>query len=195
MTDADERVLAAAAAAGDERAFGRLMRRHKDRLFRIIRRLTNDDDATLEILQDSFVAMWRAIGRFDPERPFLAWATRITINKARDWRRRERVRQAIRLFLPVETAARQPDLAPLADQQLAATRDMDRIAAALVQVPLHLREPLVLTAIDGMSYAEAAEVLGITRKAVETRIARARSQLARSCPDLALQSKPDASLD
>lgn len=188
MTDPDEVALAAAAAGGDERAFGQLMRRYKERLFRIIRRLTGDDEAALDVLQESFVAMWRAIGRLDPERPFLAWATRITINKARDWRRRERVRQAIRMFLPVEAAARQPDTAPLADRKLAATRDADRVAVALAQVPAHLREALVLTAIEGMSYAEAADVLGITRKAVETRIARARAMLVHLCPDLASQS-------
>ena len=195
MTDANEWALAAAAASGDERAFGQLMRQHKERLFRIVRRLTNDDEAAMDVLQDSFVAMWRAIGRLDPQRPFLAWATRIAINKARDWRRRERVRQAIRLFLPVEAAARQPDTGPLADQQLAAARDVDRVAAALAQVPAHLREPLVLTAIDGMSYVETAEVLGITRKAVETRIARARGLLARLCPDLVSHPEPDAGTD
>lgn len=195
MIDSDERALAAAAAGGDERAFGQLMRRHKERLFRIIRRLTADDEAALDVLQDSFVAMWRAIGRLDPERPFLAWATRIAINKARDWRRRERVRQAIRLFLPVEAAARQPDTAPLADQQIAAANDARSVDLALAQVPAHLREPLVLTAIDGLSYAEAADVLGISRKAVETRIARARALLARLCPDLASTGEGRSGVD
>ena len=185
MTDTDERALAAAAAGGSERAFSELMRRHKDRLFRIIRRLVSDEDAALEVLQDSFVAMWRSIGRLDPHRPFLAWATRIAINKSRDWRRRENVRRAIRAFLPVDTAAQQADPAPLADEQVAAARDVQRVAAALAEVPVHLREPLVLTAIDGLSYAEAADVLGISRKAVETRIARARAHLSRLCPDLA----------
>lgn len=195
MTDVNEHALAAAAVGGDERAFGQLMRHHKERLFRIIRRMTGDDDAALDVLQDSFVAMWRAIGRLDPERPFLAWATRIAINKARDWRRRERVRRAIRQFLPVAAAAHQSDDRPLPDQQFAASRDADRVAAALDQVPAHLREPLVLTAIEGMSYAQTAEVLGISRKAVETRIARARQALARLCPDLASHPEADAGAD
>lgn len=192
MNDADERILATAAAGGDQRAFGQLMRLHKDRLFRIVRRLTDDDDVALDVLQDGFVAMWLAIARLDPERPFLAWATRIAVNKARDWRRRERVRRAIRQFLPMEAAARQRDSGPLADQQIGASRDADRVAAALTQVPAHLREPLVLTAIEGMSYSEAAEVLGITRKTVETRIARARAALAKLCPDLASQPESHA---
>ena len=77
MTADTDEALVRRAAAGDEPAFGQLMRRHKEGLYRFLRRLTGDPEEAHDLLQDSFVAIWRNLGSFDADRPFLPWAQRI----------------------------------------------------------------------------------------------------------------------
>src|SRR6185503_12850205 len=80
--------------------------------------------------------------------------------------------------LPAEAVAQVPDTAALADAVQIGGEAMRRLAAALAALPAKLREPLVLTALQGLSQKEAAEVLGVTPKVVEMRAYRARKQLA-----------------
>ena len=176
---ASDAELTARAAAGDEPAFTALMRRHKDRLYRVIRHYVGDGDEAYDLLQESFVAAWRALARYDPARPFPAWLTQIAITKCRDWSRRRAVRRLIRPLWPANDAEAEsvpdPEASPetlTADRQ--ALRDLDRAIAAL---PPKLKEPLILTALDGLSHAEAAAILGTTAKAIEVRVYRARAAL------------------
>lgn len=171
-------VLAGRAAAGDEPAFGTLMRRHKDRIYRTLRRLTGDADEAYDLTQESFVSAWRHIARFDPERPFLPWVQRIAVNKARDAARRRAVRQFLLGSAPDGARLQVADPAPLPDAQAADRQALARLDRAIAELPFALRAPLVLTAIDGLSQAEAGAQLGISAKAVETKVARARRQLA-----------------
>jgi len=65
--------LATRAAAGDQRAYGELVRRHKDGLLRILRRYAGSPDEAYEAAQEAFIAAWSALARYDPARPFSAW--------------------------------------------------------------------------------------------------------------------------
>ncbi len=177
MIPADEQALARAAAGGDTAAFTRLVGLHKGRLFQIIRRMTGSDDVAIDLLQDVFANLWRARARFDDRHSFGAWATRAAINRVRDWRRRQRVRQLVAGWLPLADAPDPPDPAPLPDASAADRQRLGAVAAAIARLPASLSAPLLLTSIEGMSHGEAATVLGITRKAVELRIARARRQI------------------
>lgn len=178
MTGDSDEALVRRAAAGDEPAFGQLMRRHKQGLYRFLRRLTGDSEEAHDLLQDSFVAIWRNLGRFDIDRPFLPWAQRIALNKVRDAARR----RAVRRFLlgpsrdgeMLEVA----DTAALPDTKVADRQDLARLDRAIADLPFALRAPLVLTAIEGLSQAEAGAQLGISAKAVETKVARARRILS-----------------
>lgn len=172
--DAD---LARAAVTGDEAAFGKLMRRHKEPLFRVLRRMTGDADEAYDLLQESFVAAWRALRRYDPARPFAGWMRTIALNKARDWGRRRAVRRMIATVLPGERALDVADPAPSPETAAGDAQALARLDAAIARLPLTLRSPLVLTVFDGMSQADAAQQLGISEKAVETRVRRARQTL------------------
>lgn len=181
MTPDDEAdaTLAGHAAGGDEPAFGQLMRRHKEPLFRLLRRLTGDPEEAYDLLQETFVASWRALGRYDPGRPFAGWVRQIALNKARDWKRRRRVRRLVATIVPglrdaVELVA---DSAPSPEVAAADAQALRRLDLAIAALPAALKEPLVLTAFDGLSQVVAAELLGITEKAVETRVRRARQRL------------------
>lgn len=180
-------VLASRAAEGDERAFADLVRRHKMALYRLLRRYTGDADEAYEAAHEAFIAAWIAIRRYDPERSFLAWLRTIAINKARDRGRRIAFR---RLLFGVDGfdqsgALAEPDPASLADQTVIAGQDGARLDKAIAALPVQLREALLLTAFDGWSQQEAGDILGVSAKAIETRVHRARKTLAQTLdPDL-----------
>jgi len=74
------------------------MARHKGWLYQFIRRYVADRDDAYDVLQESFVSAWGALGRFDPERPLEAWLRRIALNKCRDRARRSAVRRRRRIL-------------------------------------------------------------------------------------------------
>ena len=63
------------------------------------------------------------------------------------------------------------------DDSAADRQELDRVTRAISTLPANLKEPLVLRTIEGLNQAETAEVLGISQKAVETRLYRARARL------------------
>ena len=108
-SDAD---LATAAAAGDDRAYSNLVTRHKNGLYRLLRRYLGNDDEAYEAVQEAFIAAWSALARYDPARPFGAWLRTIAINKARDRGRRIAVRRLIFGNQPFEDSAAQSSVDP-----------------------------------------------------------------------------------
>jgi len=171
--------LAVAARAGDQAAFAALMRRHKAWLYQFIRRYIADRDDAYDILQESFVSTWGALARYDPERPFEAWLRRIALNKCRDRARRNAVRRAaLRMLGLGDSTHNDQNTAPSADTSTRVGHALQRLEAAIAQLPRNLKEPLVLTMLEGLSHKTAGEILGINAKAVETRVYRAKRQLA-----------------
>ena len=175
-TDSD---IVRRARAGDQRAFAQLMARHKHWVYRFVRRYVGDADEAYDVVQDAFVAAMSNLHRYDPARPFDAWLRRIALNKCRDRARREAVRRAFGLSRkgPEETEA-VADPAAGADQTLASSVALQALNRAIAALPAALKEPLVLTVLEGMSQKDAGALLGLTAKAVEVRVYRAKRQLA-----------------
>lgn len=169
--------LAIAAARGERQAFSELMTRHQVAIHRLVSRFVRDENAA-DVTQDAFVAAWRNLSRFDPSQRFDVWLRAIALNKCRDHARRA----AVRRFISVDFAQAPSDFADdgMTDPE-AATQDRQTLALlgrAIRALPTSLREPLVLTALEGLSQAEAGAVLGVSAKSIETRIYRARRKLA-----------------
>ncbi len=182
--EASDTVLARLAAAGDDQAFERLVRRHKEGVYRLLRRYTADPEEAYEAAHEAFIAAWKALGRYDPGRPFLPWLQTIAINKARDRGRRLVVRrflfggaglddEAMSVVDPSESAVQ-----TAMDHQLA--RRLDKIIG---QLPAAMKEALLLTAFEGYSQDEAGRMLGVSAKTIETRVYRARKLLAQRLDD------------
>jgi len=171
--------LPARAAAGDRAAFSDLMRQTKAALFRFIRRYVGDEQDAHDLLQESYAAAWLSLWRYDPSRPFEAWLRTIALNKCRDWSRRRFVRRLVRgtTDLSSPEALSVPDGTERADEQIERAGKLARLNEEINLLAPHLKAPLLLTAIEGRSQSDAAEILGISIKAVETRIARARRRL------------------
>lgn len=179
----DDAALVKAALGGDDVAFSGLMSRHKDGLYRFIRRYVGDADEALDLMQDTFVASWLALDRFDTARPFPAWLRRIALNKCRDWSRRRQVRRfffgAVSLdrVQPIPADTEEVPQEPRLDERLTA------LEAAIAGLPIALKEPLLLTVFENFSHQEAAALLGISAKAVETRVYRAKQRLRDALAD------------
>jgi len=189
LSAATEGELAALTLAGRQAAFAEIMRRHRDPIFRLVQAHLGSADDALDVVQESFVAAFVHLRRYDGARPMRAWLSRIAINKARDFRRKAAVRRLLRNgFAEAETQLLSlADDRPSADQEYDGRAQLQRIGAAISNLPHKLKEPLLLRAIEGLSQSETAMTLRISEKAVETRIRRARIKL-REALDITEQS-------
>lgn len=174
----DDAALVGAAIAGIESAFTEIMRRHKGTAYRFIRRYVGDHDEAHDLLQETFVSAWSALSGFDVNQPLSAWLRRIALNKCRDWSRRRKVRAFFYDAKSIETSARALS-APVQSEDREREAMLSALDAALAALPRTLKEPLLLTVFEGLSHKEAANLLHVSPKAIETRIYRARQILAR----------------
>lgn len=180
-----DRRLAAAAQAGDRAAFERLILRHKQPLYRLVRRYVGDADDAYDVLQDCFVAAWLALGRFDTRQAFSPWLRAIAINKCRDHGRRRIVRRRFWLLLSqANDFAANAAMEDVGQHDDIETVRLRRLDEAIGSLPRWYKEPLLLTMISGLTHAQAARQLKTTTKAVEMRIRRAKARLRDALSDL-----------
>jgi len=171
--------LACRARAGDRMAFNRLMQRHAPRLVNFLERQLGSRSDADDVAQNTFIAIHRNLHRFDETRAFVTWMFVIARNKAKDHHRRRAVRNWIGLEEPSVPAP----VDPTTPERIVADRDeLARVNAAIRAMPEGLRTPLLLSVIDGMSHAEIGSVMGLSEKAAEVRVYRARRRLRDSFP-------------
>jgi len=163
---------------GDSRAFDDLFRRHREAAYRIAYRLLGNAEDALDVVQESFIHVLRGIGSFRGQSSFRTWLFRIVTHAALDRRRCRAVRSAASL-----DAESSPEPAATGERRRsptdeAAAADLkEAIDKALMNVSEKNRVALVLYALEGMSYQEVAEVLGISIGTVMSRIFNARQRL------------------
>ena len=177
-----DEALAARAAAGDDSAFETIVRRYQARIYRLACRLTSDTDAP-DVLQETFLQVYRHLPSFRGESQFGTWLYRIASNAAL-MHRRARMRRAtasLETFLPrfdnhglhaatpaeLQVAARADELL---DRQLLAQKAREAIA----RLPDLYREAFVLRDLEEMSTADVARMLGVEPATVRQRVHRAR---------------------
>lgn len=161
--------------AGDEAAWAAFVRRWDKPLRAYLYRLGGDTGEADELASEAFVRAWKARGSISGGK-VSTWlftiATNLLRNRRRWWRRRLKWLVGMEDDFPeARDPGPAPDDAALRDEAAA------RVRAAVLALPVELREPLVLTVYEEKSQAEAGEILGITTKAVERRVARARELL------------------
>lgn len=168
----DEQTLVVRAQEGDVRAFEVLARRHQAALYRLAVRMMGDPTEAEDALQEALLDAWRRIDRFRGESAFSTWMYRVVTNRCLGMLRR-------RTPVPVEPA---PDSAPAAPDDPARAAEVDAGLEALGRALRELNEDLricwVLRELEGLGYAEIAEITGAGEQAVRGRIHRARTRLA-----------------
>lgn len=168
------RVSGRVTPGGDEERFRQHVLPEIDVLLRVARSLTRNDADAEDLVQDTLVRAYRSIGRFDGRHP-RAWL--LTILRNTHINRNRRRRPALLGDPDLPPAPRNE---PVADECTDASVDAAfdaEITAALAALDEPFRSVVQLVDVDGLSYAEAAEVLGIPTGTVMSRLHRARRRI------------------
>src|ERR671932_47552 len=155
------------ARVGDVRSYEELVRRYERLVGRVIYPYAGRDVAVEDLVQETFLRAFDRLGTFNPEYRFKTWLLAIANNLGIDALRRRR-----------DVIEFNPELhAPLARGPEAAAMETDRarsVQDAVMTLPEAYSVPLVLRYAEGLTYAEIAEILGITVSALKSRLFRAR---------------------
>ncbi len=166
---ADDAALVAGAQAGDIAAFETLVRRHTRAVYAHARRFFGDPAAAEDVTQEVFIKVYRSLATFDERARFTTWLYRVTRNaclyEVRAGRRRPVPAD------PFETPRIAQDFA----DEVALTSAVEHAMRGLAPED---RDALSAVALFGMSYAEAAQALGVPTGTVKSRVFRARKTLA-----------------
>lgn len=179
MIDETDEALVLRARRGDRTAFDALVRRHWTSVRQAARSFGIPETDVDDIVQDAFIAAWKALDDFDASRPFRGWLFGIALNKMRDLLRFRKVRQFFfgASDITDEESGSVSFEGPGPDKLAADRQELKRVTQTLDRLDRPLREVLVLTGLVGMSQLEAAEALGVSLKTVEGRVIRARKHL------------------
>ncbi|HET9227242.1 MAG TPA: sigma-70 family RNA polymerase sigma factor [Thermoanaerobaculia bacterium] len=161
---------------GDDRAFNEVYVRFEDMVYNLAYRLAGNREEAADLTQEIFLRVFRHLGSFGGRSTLKTWIFRIAINHCRD-----RLSRWHPLTQPIgedpgEGAVyADPSRGP--EELAVAADDKRRVEQALTRLPQVFREVVVLRDIEGLSYEEIAEVLGVRIGTVRSRIARGRDQL------------------
>lgn len=175
--------LAAAAAAGDEAAFGELMDRYRSPITNFLYRFLNDYEEAVDLAQETFVRLYFALDRYHAGYAFSTYLYRIASNLAISElrkRKRRRLFSLTGLFSDdaSDTAEYQPaDGRKLQDARFDEDERSAAIGKAIATLPEKYRVPIILRDIEEMSYDEISQVLEIELGTTKSRINRARGML------------------
>ena len=173
---ADEELLAAH-IDGDSSAFQDLMGRYKNDLLHFLIRFVGSTAAAEDVFQETFLQIHISAETFDPSRRFKPWLFTIAANKGRDWHRKHSKRTVLSLSQEIGgdgEGTRFIDLMEadqeLPDAKLLDSEQKDSIRKAVDELPSHLREILLLSYFQQMSYVQIADSLQIPLGTVKSRL-------------------------
>ena len=173
LVDADDRALLAAHVAGDPDAFGRLVARHRDRLWAVALRTLGDREEAADALQDALLSAYRAAATYRGDARVTTWLHRIVVNACLDRVRRRGARPTVPL------SEREDDRADPRDA-VADRLTVLEVEQALAALPYEQRAAIVLVDVHGMPVDDVAAVLGVPSGTVKSRCSRGRARLALS---------------
>jgi RNA polymerase sigma-70 factor (ECF subfamily) len=188
--EADEdRELIKQAQGGDKQAFRRLVERHQRRAYSIALGLVRDENDARELVQEAFLRVYRGLATFEGGSSFFTWLYRIVTNLAIDLMRKPGRRDA---ELSDNQAADDDggELSFVSRIDGADPIDMlrrreiaERIQAALDALPPYHRGVILMREVEGMSYEEMAQAMGVSKGTIMSRLFHARQKLQRALAD------------
>lgn len=187
----DEAALVAELKAGSEPAFNQLIAQYHQPIYSVIARSLCDPADASDITQEVFIKVFRNIRSFHGEASLRTWIYRIALHEASNQRRwwLRHKRQEITMEAPCGARDSDCDGEPLsiastlADEHAspfdcaANAESRQRVEAALRQVPETFRTVVILREIEGFTYEEIAEILGVNLGTVKSRLTRGRAAL------------------
>ncbi|MEU6389657.1 RNA polymerase sigma factor [Streptomyces sp. NPDC046939] len=174
MADLDEAELVRRVARGDRAAFDELYRRTSPWMAVRLRRRCADDDVVADVLQETYLAVWRGAGGYAGSAvggSAVGWLWTIAANRLVDaLRRRARHERVPAVVLT-------PATAPAAEDEVLAHRVDQDLEQALLRLPVELRQVMQAMVLDGLSVRQTSVLLGMAEGTVKTRARRARIAL------------------
>lgn len=176
LHESDER-LVERARAHDAAAFELLMRRHNQRVYRVVRAVLRDSSDIEDVIQQAYVQAFVHLDQFGGDARWSTWVCRIAINEAL-----ARIRQRGR-FVSIEAASEEamanlPRVSSGDPERSAAEREFGRmVERAIDELPDIYRSVLIMREVEGMTTDEAASVLDVEPEVIKTRLHRARAAL------------------
>ena len=180
----DDSGVVAAFLAGNKRAFGELVERYQNRLLNFIYRTTGDRERAEDLVQETFIRVYRHLHRFDQSKKFSTWIYTISSNLAKN-ELRNRSRNPLVLFQTL-MKNRDADQRPLEwedntyrpDDLFRKRHLKSQVDAAVDQLPEHHRTVFILREMEGKTYEEIAEITSTNLGTVKSRLNRARNNFA-----------------
>ena len=169
---------------GEQRAFGELVRRYDNRLVNFVYRTVGDRERAQDLVQETFVRVYRHLHRFDQSKKFSTWIYTIAGNLAKN-ELRNRSRNPLVLFQTLKQNW-DADHRPLEWEDTQYKPDdlyrkrflREKVEEAVAQLPEHHRVVFVLRELEGKTYEEIAEITGCNLGTVKSRLNRARNNFA-----------------
>jgi RNA polymerase sigma-70 factor, ECF subfamily len=184
LKDLDDSGLVAAFLAGEKRAFTELVERYNGRLVNFVYRTTGDRERSEDLVQETFIRVYRHLHRFDQTKKFSTWVYTIASNLAKN-ELRNRSRNPLVLFQTLKKSW-DADHRPLEwEDNTYRPDDLFRkrhlrhlVESAVAELPEHHRTVFLLREMEGKTYEEIAEITGCNLGTVKSRLNRARNSFA-----------------
>jgi RNA polymerase sigma-70 factor (ECF subfamily) len=171
-TEKDDHALLEHIQDGSRHAFGALVERHAERFYRLAYRYVQSRETAEDVVQDAFLKLWEDPGKWQPERntQFTTWFYRIVVNLCLDWQKKKR---------PVELneEVQWVDERETAEATMIRNEEKRLLEKEIAALPERQRMALNLCFDQGLSNQEAAEVMGVRLKALQSLIMRAKTTL------------------
>ena len=191
----EDRALVERVQAGDKEAFRTLVERHQRRAFSIAMSLVRDENDARELVQDAFLRVYKNIGSFQGQSSFFTWLYRIITNLSIDLIRKPG-RQVAELdenrvgTTDSETSDVSKDFPFLSRIDGADPADVvrrgeiaSRLREALAALPDYHRGVILMREIEGLSYEEMAQAMGVSKGTIMSRLFHARQKLQKALVD------------
>ncbi len=177
-TERADAELVTFAQDGDRRAFDELVRRYRDKVYRLSFKILRHEDDAAEALQDAFLSAYRGLKNFKAESTFSTWLYRITTNASlMKYRKRREGHVSLEQSQSPDGSGEPlqiPDWSQQPLSELLNTETREVMNEGIEKLPEELRTVFVLRDVQGLSNAEVADVLELSVAAVKSRLHRAR---------------------
>jgi RNA polymerase sigma-70 factor, ECF subfamily len=173
-------VLVRRAQAGDRSAFDELVRRYRERIFALVLHLTGNKSDADDITQEVFWRAYRTIGSFAGRSEFFTWIYRIAVNRSLNAKRDQSRKGETPLDDPRLRLALEADAWGDPNRAAELRQTYSLLLRALDSLPAEMRTSVVLVALQGLSYAEAAIIQDCPPGTVAWRMHMARERLHRA---------------
>jgi RNA polymerase sigma-70 factor (ECF subfamily) len=174
MDATSDAALMARTRQGDAGAFASLVDRYKDPLVNSLTRLAGSKDRAEDLAQETFLRLYQHASRYSEQGKLLPFLFQIAINLLRT---EERRRRRWRVLLPFVSHDATGFDRQRQERDVLRSEVQTQVSAAIAQLPLSYREPLVLHEIEGLPYDQIAMICGIPEGTVKSRISRGRERL------------------